>query len=130
LRTSLPGDAEGIGNRIVMALAEPFDLDGHRLRISASLGIARYPTDGGDATVLLKSADVAMYAGKRLGRNRFEFFHHQPDASPAAVSVPTSGGVLGASEGQYLIAIADCIAARCSARCIRRHRLLSHRAGR
>jgi hypothetical protein len=63
------------------------------------LGIARYPTDGADATALLKSPVVAMYAAKRLGRNRFEFFHHQADASPAAVSVPTSGGGLGASEG-------------------------------
>jgi GGDEF domain-containing protein len=49
------------------------------------LGIARYPTDGAHATALLKSADVAMYAAMRLARNRFEFFHHQADARPAAV---------------------------------------------
>jgi diguanylate cyclase (GGDEF)-like protein len=81
--TSLPMDAEVIGNRIVMALAEPFDLDGHRLRISASLGIARYPTDGTDATALLKSADVAMYTAKRLGRNRLAFYHHEIQPTPA-----------------------------------------------
>ena len=56
------------------ALAIPFDLDGHRVRTTASIGIAIYPSDGASATALLKNADLAMYKSKRTGRNRFEFF--------------------------------------------------------
>lgn len=45
-------------------------LEAHRLRI----GVAIYPTDGTEATTLLKNADVAMYKAKRKGSHRFRFF--------------------------------------------------------
>jgi diguanylate cyclase len=77
---SSPRDLVMVGQRIVAALAAPFDLNGHRVRTSASIGIALYPPDGTDATTLLKNADVAMYKAKRSGRNRFEFFN-MPDES-------------------------------------------------
>jgi diguanylate cyclase (GGDEF)-like protein/PAS domain S-box-containing protein len=70
----LPTDCERVGARIVAALAIPFDLDGHRVCTAASVGIAIYPSDGANATALLKNADSAMYKSKRMGRNRFEFF--------------------------------------------------------
>lgn len=71
---SLPSDAEQIGARIVAAFVAPFDLADNVVRMAASVGIAIYPSDGVHAAALLKNADVAMYAAKRNGRNRFEFF--------------------------------------------------------
>jgi len=71
---ALPDDARRIGERIVTSLAVPFHLDGHVVRMAASIGIALYPTDGIDAATLLKNADMAMYKAKRSGSNRFEFF--------------------------------------------------------
>jgi diguanylate cyclase (GGDEF)-like protein/PAS domain S-box-containing protein len=70
----LPTDAAWIAERIIAALAAPFQLAGHCVRTSASIGIAIYPSDGADAAALLRSADMAMYRSKKGGRNRFRFF--------------------------------------------------------
>jgi len=65
----LPGaDAEGavrVARVLLGALADPFDLEGHRVDIGASVGIALYPDHGADPTTLLRQADVAMYTAKR-----------------------------------------------------------------
>lgn len=70
----LPADAVSVCERIVAALKAPFEFGAHRVRTTASIGIAVYPGDGVDAGTLLKSADVAMYRAKQAGRNQFEFF--------------------------------------------------------
>jgi len=58
-------------------LHEPFQLDGHELTTSASIGIAIYPDDGRDFDTLLKKADTAMYQAKDAGRNSYRFFDEQ-----------------------------------------------------
>lgn len=50
---------------ILNALSEPFQAGDHTLRIGASVGSARYPSDGPDAPTLLKHADAAMFRAKR-----------------------------------------------------------------
>lgn len=79
----LPDDAVRIGERIVAAFAAPFILNGHRVRTSASIGVALYPQHGADTMTLLKNADVAMYRAKRAGSNGVEFF---TDAGELAVA--------------------------------------------
>ena len=74
----LPAEAAQIGERIVAAMAEPVVVEGHRLTVAASIGIAIYPHDGTDAATLLRNADAAMYAAKQAGRNRFRFFSPRP----------------------------------------------------
>ncbi len=64
-----------IGEKIIEAVAAPLDLQGHSALVTASLGIALFPDDGGDATTLLKAADTAMYASKQAGRNTLRFHH-------------------------------------------------------
>ena len=63
-------------------LARPFDLQGERLFISASAGVALYPPDAANVGDLLARADQAMYASKKAGRNRFSYF--TPDLQEAA----------------------------------------------
>lgn len=63
-----------IAGNLVTALAKPFNIAGHKLSISASIGISCYPDDGTDADTLLLNADVAMYRIKEKGRNGFCFF--------------------------------------------------------
>jgi diguanylate cyclase (GGDEF)-like protein len=58
-------DAEDIANRLRSAIASPFDIDGHRIMISASVGIARYPEDGDTPAELMRSADRVMYQHKQ-----------------------------------------------------------------
>jgi diguanylate cyclase (GGDEF)-like protein/PAS domain S-box-containing protein len=77
----LPADAALVGERIVAAMAEPLILEGRRLKIAASIGIAVYSDDGTDAATLLKNADAAMYKAKQMGRNRFRFFSHPADVA-------------------------------------------------
>ncbi|HQN64393.1 MAG TPA: EAL domain-containing protein [Methylophilus sp.] len=65
---------ELIAQRILDKLSEPYQLGSEKVYISASIGITLYPMDSMNADTLLKNADQAMYAAKRLGRNRFSFF--------------------------------------------------------
>jgi diguanylate cyclase (GGDEF)-like protein len=66
--------AAQVARNILDAFNTPFSIDGHEVFVSASIGMAIFPTDGTDLESLLKSADVAMYQAKRNGRNTFEFF--------------------------------------------------------
>lgn len=68
------GTAAKLADRILRALSQPFSIDGQEMFITASIGVACYPTDGKDAATLLKNADVAMYRAKERGRKTFQFF--------------------------------------------------------
>ncbi len=67
-------DLAMLGQKILDALRAPYELDGERVEISASLGIAVYPDDGKDANLLLKNADTAMYHAKDDGKGRIQFY--------------------------------------------------------
>ena len=56
--------------KILNAIAEQARLQGHEVKVTASLGIAVFPADGGDVATLLANADMAMYRAKALGRAR------------------------------------------------------------
>ncbi len=65
-------DAAAMAQRVLRIIAEPIDVEGHRLYITTSIGITVYPEDGEDAETLLKNADNAMYRAKAVGRNTYE----------------------------------------------------------
>jgi len=65
-------DAAAMAQRVLRVIAEPIEIDGQRLYITASIGITVYPDDGEDAETLLKNADNAMYRAKAVGRNCYE----------------------------------------------------------
>ncbi len=72
-----PKDIDAISatiQKLASAVAEPVNLDGHELRLTASMGIANYPSDGTDADTLLANADAAMYRAKAAGRDNFRFY--------------------------------------------------------
>jgi predicted signal transduction protein with EAL and GGDEF domain len=64
-----------LANRILDAFKAPFDVDGHKMYVGTSIGIALAPDDGGDSEDLLKKADLALYETKATGRNGLTFFH-------------------------------------------------------
>ncbi|MDB5684311.1 MAG: hypothetical protein JWM75_2009 [Sphingomonas bacterium] len=66
--------AVALGERVLTALAAPFDLAAHRLELGASVGIAIYPRDGRDLAALMRAADVAMYHAKAEGRGQLQLF--------------------------------------------------------
>ena len=56
--------------KILAAVSEPTQLQGHEVKVTASIGISVFPADGNDVSALLANADMAMYRAKELGRNR------------------------------------------------------------
>ena len=68
-------DVNAIANRILQVLKPSFNLEGHYLHISSSIGIAVFPDDGSDADTLLKNADVALYWVKEKGRNNYQHYN-------------------------------------------------------
>jgi diguanylate cyclase len=74
-------DAALIAQKILTALAVPYLLDHHELRVSVSIGIGIYPDHGSDAETLLKSADIAMYHAKESGRNHYKFFETESQSA-------------------------------------------------
>jgi diguanylate cyclase (GGDEF)-like protein len=65
--------AAALAEKIMAALREPFDLDGRRALVGASIGIALFPDDGDALEPLLRHADVALYRAKAEMRRRFAF---------------------------------------------------------
>ncbi len=69
-----PEEATQQAQRTIETLAAPFNLNGHDLHVTTSIGIAFYPNDGENAEVLLKNAETAMYRAKEQGRNNFQLY--------------------------------------------------------
>ncbi|MCK6405749.1 MAG: EAL domain-containing protein [Rhodocyclaceae bacterium] len=67
-------DALHVAEKILSVLHEAFDLDGHEVFISASIGIAIYPEHGASGEQLVRHADIAMYRVKGGGKNGVLFF--------------------------------------------------------
>jgi diguanylate cyclase (GGDEF)-like protein len=67
-------DALAVAHRIKDAMRRPFNLDGHEIFVTASVGISLYPEDGEDCTSLLKFADTAMYHAKNCGKNNAKLY--------------------------------------------------------
>jgi diguanylate cyclase (GGDEF)-like protein/PAS domain S-box-containing protein len=65
-----PEDAYAVAEKIRNTLNRPFNLGGHQLQISSSIGIAVYPEHGNNRKHLMRHADAAMYSAKKLGRNQ------------------------------------------------------------
>jgi diguanylate cyclase (GGDEF)-like protein/PAS domain S-box-containing protein len=71
----------GLVNRLVGAMGQSCDIDGHQLHCTSSIGISLYPEDGQDALTLIRNADAAMYAAKAAGRNNYQFFTESMNAA-------------------------------------------------
>ena len=79
-----PNEAELLAQRITRTMCLPFDLDGQRAVVGASIGIAVATSHSMSADVLLKNADMALYRAKADGRGRYRFFEVEMDAQMQA----------------------------------------------
>jgi diguanylate cyclase (GGDEF)-like protein len=67
-------DAALVAGKILESLSRPFHVEDHELHVSASIGVGLFPSDGHDASALLRAANAAMYQAKQKGRNTYQFF--------------------------------------------------------
>jgi len=68
-----PEYASRLADKLLAVLSEPVDIGGRTVKVSASIGVAVFPQDGGDRATLMMAADSAMYAAKACGRNHVSF---------------------------------------------------------
>ncbi|MBT9528446.1 MAG: EAL domain-containing protein [Rhizobacter sp.] len=66
--------ASAVARKMLSAAIKPMVLVGQECRVTASIGIAMYPSDGEDEQTLMKNADSAMYFAKEEGKNNFQFY--------------------------------------------------------
>jgi diguanylate cyclase (GGDEF)-like protein len=72
--SSEPANLAKVAQKILSAACEPVDFAGSRGSVTASIGIAVYPSDGANFDELMRNADSAMYAVKQAGGNAYRFF--------------------------------------------------------
>lgn len=75
----LPGlqhidDLEAVCTRLLTAVRTPIVIQGQTVNVSGSLGVTIYPWDDSDASTLIQHADMALYAAKNTGRDRFHLY--------------------------------------------------------
>jgi len=96
-------DAALVADKIVTTIAEPCQIGGKELRVSPSIGIAVFPSDGRTIDELLRNADTAMYHAKQEGRGRFSFF--APKMNEAANRRLATGSALhrAIAQGEFIL---------------------------
>ena len=77
--------AATVASKVIEAVSQPYDIEGHAVRITMSAGIGLYPVHGEDADTLMKSADLALYDAKRAGKNVYRISGR---TDPSAVARP------------------------------------------
>jgi diguanylate cyclase (GGDEF)-like protein/PAS domain S-box-containing protein len=75
-----PEAARATAQRVLAAVAQPYEVNSEKYHLSASVGISIYPGDSPDATALLRNAELAMYRAKDQGKNNFQFHSPQMNA--------------------------------------------------
>ncbi|UYP28904.1 PAS domain S-box protein [Pseudomonas sp. Z8(2022)] len=73
-RSEVTRQVRQVAEKLRQLLAEPMLLDGHRLQVTPSIGVALIPDHGNTPADLLKRADIALYRAKDSGRNAIQLF--------------------------------------------------------
>lgn len=71
-------DATLIAEKIIDALSEIFNINGHKVDIGASIGISLFPLDAKNTDELMSHSDIAMYSVKNSGKNGYQFYWDMP----------------------------------------------------
>jgi diguanylate cyclase (GGDEF)-like protein len=95
--------AEVIGNKLLVALNQPYQLDTHDYHSTSSIGGTLFNGHEQSTEELIKQADIAMYHAKSLGRNVLCFFETKMQASVSARATLQSGLRLGLKENQFML---------------------------
>ncbi|HEY7295505.1 MAG TPA: diguanylate cyclase, partial [Dehalococcoidia bacterium] len=98
--------ASTLAQKALEQLAEPFLLDGRRIEVGASVGIAVYPEHGADAEMLIRRADTAMYVAKHRGGGIAIYAGERDEHSPSRIML-TADLRRGLAAGEIGARLAD-----------------------
>ena len=90
-----------VADKLINAISQPYRLWGREVVIGASIGVAVYPEDGGDAETLIDAADTALYTAKRDGRGDFRFYRHEDQHALTARLKLEDALMEGMTEGRF-----------------------------
>ena len=76
-----------VAKKILKVMAVPFQVETEQVFVTPSIGIVFYPEHGKQLGDLIKRADIAMYAAKGLGRNRYEYFSEKLEQNSKVVGI-------------------------------------------
>ena len=96
-----PATLAPVLEKIRQAVHEPVPLESQEVQVSCSMGVVMYPRDGGDPNTLMMNADAAMYRAKEMGRNIFQFYTREMNASVEQKLVLLEGLRSALDEGQF-----------------------------
>jgi len=96
------GEVDSIAEKLVTCLSEPFDLDGVHAHVSASVGIARSDHDCATVDAMMRRSDIAMYAAKKGGQNRFAWFDASMERELHARNLIEAGLRAGIPKGEIV----------------------------
>lgn len=74
---AMPETAAYVAQRLLDSIVQPFEIDGQQLFITASIGVAIFPSDGPDVKTLLKNANDALHQAKVHGKGRYQFYQQE-----------------------------------------------------
>ncbi|MBF0169926.1 MAG: EAL domain-containing protein [Nitrospinae bacterium] len=72
--------AVAIARKVIKAMRDPFEYEGHLLYAGVSIGVTFFPDDADTPEILVRNADMAMYRAKEKGRNNYQLFTAEMDA--------------------------------------------------
>lgn len=87
-QTDMQAQAQGLARQLITALEQPFHLHADQVaEVSASIGIALHPAHGQEVSLLLKRADIALYAAKHAGRRTFCVYGQPGDTETSSLTL-------------------------------------------
>ena len=96
-------DVEFITRKILSTVQRPFQIEGHNLYISTSVGTAVYPDHGDNTDTLMRCAEIAMYSAKAQGKNRSEIYSRQMEGDGKGRLSLESDMHEGIRNGEFLL---------------------------
>ncbi|MCJ8157836.1 bifunctional diguanylate cyclase/phosphodiesterase [Sphingomonas sp. LaA6.9] len=99
---SSPETVNRVAQKIVSRLSQPFDAGGIHTHISVSVGIARSEIDCDTIEALMRRADIAMYAAKNSGRNRYCWFDSSMERALQMRNAIEAGLRSGIPKGEFV----------------------------
>jgi diguanylate cyclase (GGDEF)-like protein len=96
-------DSALLAERLISGISAPYEINGERVIIGTSIGIAIAPDNGEDVDEIIKNADMALYQSKADGRGRYQFFEAEMDARMQARRTLDLDLRTGLAESQFVV---------------------------